>query len=78
MAIELFMCVLVTQLCPTLCHPMDCSLPGSSVHGVLQARILDYWSGLPFPFLGNLLDPGFKYASPALAAGKPRVVHEVK
>ena len=34
-------CVLVTQLCLTLCDPMDCSLPGSSVHGVLQARILE-------------------------------------
>ena len=33
--------VLVTQLCPTLCNPMDCSLPGSSVHGILQARILE-------------------------------------
>ena len=33
--------VLVTQLSPTLCEPMDCSLPDSSVHGILQARILD-------------------------------------
>ena len=33
--------VLVTQSCPTLCNPMDCSLPGSSVHGLLQARILE-------------------------------------
>ena len=33
--------VLVTQLCPTLCDPMDCSSPGSSVHGILQARILE-------------------------------------
>ena len=31
--------VLVTQSCLTLCDPMDCSLPGSSVHGILQARI---------------------------------------
>ena len=30
------------QSCPTLCHPMDCSLPGSSVHGILQARILEW------------------------------------
>ena len=30
------------QLCPTLCDPMDCSPPGSSVHGILQARILDW------------------------------------
>ena len=33
-------CVLVTQSCPTLCDPMDYNLPGSSVHGILQARIL--------------------------------------
>ena len=32
---------LVAQSCPTLCDPMDCSLPGSSVHGILQARILE-------------------------------------
>ena len=34
-------CVLVTQLCLTLCDPMGYSLPGSSVHGILQARILE-------------------------------------
>ena len=34
--------VLVAQLCLTLCNPMDCSLPGSSVHGILQARILEW------------------------------------
>ena len=35
------MCVCsVTQLCPTLCDPMDCSPPNSSVHGIFQARIL--------------------------------------
>ena len=33
--------VLVTQPCPTLCNAVDCSLPGSSVHGILQARILE-------------------------------------
>ena len=33
--------VLVIQSCPTLCNPMDCSLTGSSVHGILQARILE-------------------------------------
>ena len=32
----------VTQLCPTLCNPMDCSLPGSSIHGILQARVLEW------------------------------------
>ena len=39
--------VLVTEACPTLCHPMDCSPPGSSVHGILQARMLE-WVAIPF------------------------------
>ena len=57
--------VLVTQSFLTLLDPMDCSLPGSSVHGILQARI---WSGLPFPSLGDLPDPGIEPRSPALQA----------
>ena len=44
--------VLVAQLCPTLCNPMDCSLPGSSVHGSLQARLLK-WVAIP----GDLAPP---------------------
>ena len=41
-SIYLFACVcLVSQSCPTLDDPMDCSPPGSSVHGILQARILE-------------------------------------
>ena len=40
-------CVIVTQSCPTLCHPMDCSPSGSSVQGILQARILE-WVAIPF------------------------------
>ena len=39
--------VLVAQSYPTLCDPMDCGLPGSSVHGILQARILE-WIAIPF------------------------------
>ena len=39
--------VKVSQLCPTLCNPMDCSLSGFSVHGILQARILE-WVDFPF------------------------------
>ena len=35
------MCVIVAQLCLTLCDPMDCSWPGSSVHGIIPARILE-------------------------------------
>ena len=38
---------LVVQSCPTLCDPMDCRLPGSSVHRILQARILE-WVVMPF------------------------------
>ena len=37
----------VAQSCPTLCNPMDCSLPGSSIHGILQARVLD-WVAISF------------------------------
>ena len=37
----------VTQSCVTLCHPMDCSLPGSSVHGIFQARVLE-WGAIAF------------------------------
>ena len=35
-------CCLVAQLCPTLCNPIDCSPPGSSIHGISQARILEW------------------------------------
>ena len=38
---------LVPQSCLTLCHSMDCSPPGSSVHGILQAKILE-WVAMPF------------------------------
>ena len=48
-------CAQSLQLCPTLCDPMDHSLPGSSVHGILQA-ISKQGSGLPFPTIGNLSD----------------------
>ena len=37
----------VTQSCPTLLNPMDCSLPGSSVHGIFQARVLE-WGAIAF------------------------------
>ena len=53
--------VLDAQSCLTLCDPMDCSLPGSAVLGVLQARILEWvWSGLPFTSPGGLLDQGLR------------------
>ena len=58
-------CVWITQLCPILCDPMDCSPPGSFVHGILQAI---YWSGLLFSSLGDLPKSGIKPRSPALQA----------
>ena len=45
----------VAESCPTLCDPKDCSPPGSSVHGILQARTLE-WVALSFS--GDLPDPG--------------------
>ena len=56
------MCVLVTKLCPILCDPVDCSLPGSSVHGILQARILE-WVAIPFSN-GSSLTQGLKLGLP--------------
>ena len=47
------------------CDPMDCSLPGSSVNGVLQPRILEW---VPFPSPGDLPDTGIEPGSPALQA----------
>ena len=43
----IYYCVLVAESCPTLCDPMDCGPSGSSVHGILQARILE-WVAIPF------------------------------
>ena len=37
----------VAQSCPTLCDPMDCSLPGSSIYGIFQARVLE-WVAISF------------------------------
>ena len=55
----------VSQSRPTVCDPVDYSPPGSFVHGILQTR---YWSGLPFPPPGDLLDPEIEPGSPALQA----------
>ena len=55
----------VAQLCPTLCDPMDYSLPGSSLHGIFQARVLEW---IAVSFSGDLLDPGIEPWSPALQA----------
>ena len=56
-------CVWVAQLCPTLCNPMDSCLPGSSVHGILQARILEW---VVVPFSRGSSNPGIEPRSSAL------------
>ena len=61
MCVCVCVCVLVVQLCLTLCDPMDCSLPGSSVYGILQARILE-WVAIPF-FKGKLVYSPLKTGS---------------
>ena len=55
------MCVLVTKLCPTLCDPMECSSPGSSVYGIIQERILE-WLDIP-SFSGSSQPRGQIWAS---------------
>ena len=50
-------CVLVSQLCPTLCDPHGLYLTGSSVHGILQARILEW---VAIPFSRGSSNPGIK------------------
>ena len=64
----------VAQSCPTFCDLVDCSLPGSFLHGFSRQ---EYWSGLPFPSPGYLPDLGVEPGSPALqayalTAGPPR------
>ena len=56
----------VTKSCLTLCDPINCSLPGSSVHGISKARILKW---VAISSSGNLPDRGIKPTSPTLAGG---------
>ena len=53
----------VAQSCPTLCNPMDCRLPGSSIHGIFQARVLE-WGAIAFYY------PAAVAAAAAAAAAK--------
>ena len=63
------LCAKSFQLYPTLCNSMNCSLSGSSVHGISQARMLE-WVAFPSP--GHLPNPGIEAVSlmsPALVGG---------
>ena len=55
----------VAQSCLTLSDPMDYSLPGFSIHGIFQARVLEW---VAISFSGDLPDPGIKARSPVLQA----------
>ena len=57
------------QSCPTLCDPMDCSPPGSSVHGILQARILE-WVATPFSRVLSWLRDGTQVSCGSCTAGR--------
>ena len=82
--LKMVMCVLVAQLYLTLCNPVDYSLPGYSVHGILQARILEW---VAISYSGDLPDPGVEHASlmspstwqvgslPLAPPGKPLITH---
>ena len=69
-----------TQSCLTLCDPMDCSLPGASVHGIVQARVLEW---VAISYYRTSPDPGMELRSPALQvdslltepAGKLYITH---
>ena len=61
----MLLCARSLQLCPTLCDPMDYSPPGSSVHGIFQARILEW---VAISSSRGSSQPGIKPASPALQA----------
>ena len=63
----------VAQSCLTLCDPMDCSPPGSSVLGFSRQ---EYWSGLPFPSPGHLPNLGIEPESPALQADSLPLSHQ--
>ena len=68
------MCI---QSCLIFCDPMDCSRPGSSAHGILQAGILEWQL---FPSLGDLPDPGIKLtslASPGVAGVDSLLLHHL-
>ena len=64
--------IFVTTLCPTLCHPVNCSPPGSSVHGISQARILE-WAAISFQ--GIFLTQGLNL-SPAWQADSSPLSHQ--
>ena len=58
----------VAQSCPTLSDPMDCSLPGASIHGIFQARVLE-WGAIAFSNSNDQIKNEPKKMIPAYANG---------
>ena len=69
--IQLQLCM-HARSCPTLCDTMDCSLPGSFVRGIVQARILEW---VAFSISRDLPDPGIEAVSPASLALQENSLH---
>ena len=63
----------VTQSCPTLCDPMDCSLPGSSAHGIFQARVLE-WVAIAFSVRGEEASVKKKKKNPGVKVGMGGII----
>ena len=63
----------VTQSCPTPSDPMDCSLPGSSIHGIFQARVLE-WGTIAFA-TGRLSSPYVRAHKDQITSGEGISVH---
>ena len=66
-------CAQLHQSCPTLCNPLDCSPPASSVHGILQARIVEW---VAMPFSRGPSGPGIELGSPALQVDSSPLSHQ--
>ena len=66
----------VAQSCPTLSDPMDCSLPGSSIHGIFQATVLE-WGAIAFSVI-NTMNEGNQHFQQRAAYDKASMKHSGK
>ena len=60
------------QFCPSLCNSMNCSSPGSSLHGIFRQ---EYWSRVAFAIPGDLPDPGIKPGSPGVSCIEGQILY---
>ena len=65
----------VTQLCPTLSDPMDCGPPGSCVHGIFQARVLEWGAIALSTDVGNLISVPLPFLNPAWTSGSSQFTY---